>query len=83
MFFTAVIFAVLWLLQTVFLQQFYNSMVINNTLKAADKIASQSASGDIAEYIDELSRNNSILVFVTDTEGNILYSSDEYKKDTK
>ena len=83
MFFTAVIFAVLWLLQTVFLQQFYNSMVINNTLKAADKIASQSASGDIAEYIDELSRNNSILVFVTDTEGNILYSSDEYKKGHK
>ena len=83
MFFTAVIFAVLWLLQTVFLQQFYTSMVINNTLKAADKIASQSASGDIAEYIDELSRNNSILVFVTDTEGNILYSSDEYKKGHK
>ncbi|WP_295080959.1 HAMP domain-containing sensor histidine kinase [Ruminococcus sp.] len=83
MFFTAVIFAVLWLLQTVFLQRFYNGMVIKNTLKAADKIASQSASSDITEYIDELSRDNSVLVFVTDTEGNILYSSDEYKKGHK
>ena len=83
MFFTAVIFAALWLLQTVFLQRFYNSMVIKNTLKAADKIASQSASSDITEYIDDLSRNNSVLVFVTDTEGNILYSSDEYKKGHK
>ena len=79
-FFTAVIFAVLWLLQTVFLQRFYNSMVINNTVKAADKIASQSDSSDITEYIDELSRDNSVLVFVTDTNGNVLYSSDEYKK---
>jgi signal transduction histidine kinase len=79
-FFTAVIFAVLWLLQTVFLQRFYNSMVINNTVRAADKIASQSNSSDITEYIDELSRDNSVLVFVTDTNGNILYSSDEYKK---
>ena len=83
MFFTAVIFAVLWLLQTVFLQRFYNSMVIKNTLRAADKIASQSASSGITEYIDELSRDNSVLVFVTDTNGNILYSSDEYKKGHK
>ena len=83
MFFTAVIFAVLWLLQTVFLQRFYNSMVIKNTLRAADKIASQSENDDITEYIDELSCNNSVLVFVTDTEGNILYSSDEYRKGHK
>ena len=83
MFFTAVIFAILWLLQTVFLQRFYNGMVIKNTVAAADKIASRSDTGDINEYIDELSRDNSVLVFVTDTEGNILYSSDEYKKGHK
>ena len=80
MFFTAVIFAVLWLLQTVFLQRFYNGMVIKNTVEAAGKIASKSNTGEITEYIDELSRDNSILVFITDTDGNILYSSDEYKK---
>ena len=79
-FFTAVIFAVLWLLQTVFLQRFYNGMIIRNTISAADKIASQSDTSSITEYIDELSRDNSVLVFVTDTNGEILYSSDEYKQ---
>lgn len=80
MFFTVVIFTVLWLLQTVFLQKFYNGMIIRNTIKAADKIASESQSSDITSYIDDISRKNSILVFVTDTDGNIIYSSDEYKK---
>ncbi|MBQ9898325.1 MAG: HAMP domain-containing histidine kinase [Ruminococcus sp.] len=80
LFFTAVIFAVLWLLQTVFLQRFYNGMVIRNTVRAADKIASKSGTSEITDYIDELSRDNSVLVFVTDTNGNILYSADEYKK---
>ena len=76
MFFTAVIFTVLWLLQTVFLQRFYNSMLIKNTVTAAEKIASNCSS----EEIDEITRENSILVFVTDPDGTILYSSDEYKK---
>lgn len=80
MFFTAVIFTVLWLLQTVFLQNFYNGMVIKNTVSAAEKITSFSADGDISDTLDELSRNNSLLVYVTDKDGNILYSADEYKK---
>ena len=80
MFFTAVIFTVLWLLQTVFLQNFYNGMVIKNTVSAAEKITSFSTDGDISDTLDELSRNNSLLVYVTDTDGNILYSADEYKK---
>ena len=83
MFFTVVIFTVLWLLQTVFLQKFYNGMIIRNTVKVADKISSESQSRDIMSYIDDISRSNSILVFVTDTDGNILYSSDEYKKGHK
>ena len=36
MLFTAVIFTVLWILQTVFLQSFYNSMIIRNTISAAN-----------------------------------------------
>ncbi len=83
MFFTVVIFTVLWLLQTVFLQKFYNGMIIKNTVKVADKISEESRNSDITSYIDDISRSNSILVFVTDTAGNILYSSDEYKKGHK
>lgn len=80
MFFTAVIFTVLWLLQTVFLQRFYDGMIIKNTVDAADSIVSQFGSEQIADYIDEISRENSIVVYVTDTEGNLLYSSDEFRK---
>ena len=58
-------------------------MIIKNTIAAADKIASKSDTSGITEYIDDLSRENSILVFVIDTDGNILYSSDEYKKGPK
>ena len=78
MIFTAVIFTVLWLLQTVFLQGFYNGMIIRNTISAADKISSYDRG--MTEQLDEISRDNSLLVYVTDTDGNILYSADEYKK---
>ena len=83
MLFTAVIFGVLWLLQTVFLQRFYNGMVIRNTASLSEKIAEKCGSSGITEYIDELSRENSVLVFVTDTAGNLLYSSDEFKQGQK
>ena len=77
--FAAVIFVLLWLLQTVFLQSFYDSMLIRNTRAAASEIAANSQSADIAERIDSMSRDNSLLVFLTDTDGTILYSSDAYK----
>ena len=83
MFFTIIIFTVLWLLQTVFLQKFYNGMLIRNTVNAADKISAESLNSDITSYIDDISQSNSILVFVTDNYGNIIYSSDEYRKGHK
>ena len=69
--FTAMIFIVLWLLQTVFLQSFYDAMVISNTKKVAAQIASQSGSSDIQKKIDELTRDNSLLVFITNENGTI------------
>ena len=78
MLFTAVIFTVLWLLQTVFLQGFYNGMVIKNTISASKKITSFDIG--MTRTLDEISRDNSLLVYVTDMYGNILYSADEYKK---
>ncbi|MGN0695397.1 MAG: sensor histidine kinase [Oscillospiraceae bacterium] len=74
--FAAIIFTVLWVLQTVFLQSFYNSMLRKNTRAAAQEI---SDCGGDAAVIDRLARENSLIVYLTDTEGNIIYSSDEYK----
>lgn len=76
--FTALIFTVLWLLQTVFLQSFYDSMIINNTRAAAEKIIANGKNETINDEIDELAHKNSVLVFITDIDGNIFYSSDEF-----
>lgn len=77
--FTALIFTVLWLLQTVFIQSFYNYMLIDNTKTAAQKIVESCAEENFNEIIDELSLSNSILIFITDEDGKILYSSDQFK----
>lgn len=77
--FTALIFTVLWLLQTVFLQSFYDAMLINNTKSAAAKIMDSGCSENINDIIDELTHDNSILVFITDENGGVLFSSDEFK----
>ena len=79
MLFASVIFSVLWLLQTVFLQSFYNRMLIENTKKAAEKIIENSESENITRIIDSVSWDNSVLVFVTDENGKVLYYSDEFK----
>lgn len=78
--FTAIIFSVLWLLQFVFLQNFYDAMLINNTRSAAEKIVQNSSSADITSFIDETAGKNSLLVYITDTDKNVLFISDEYKK---
>jgi len=78
--FTAIIFSVLWLLQTVFFQSFYNAMLINNTKEAAEKIISRSGEEGINDYIDQLTHDNNILVFITDEEGKLLYSSDAFNE---
>ncbi len=78
--FSAVIFLVLWLLQTVFLQSFYNDMAIRNVERAVDKMTAHAADADFYAVIDEVAVSNSLLVFVTDENGNVLYSADEYRR---
>ncbi len=58
-------------------------MIISNTKSAAEKIASHASDSELTDYLDEMSRNNSLLIFITDTEGEIIYSADEYKKGHK
>ncbi len=83
MLFTAVIFILLWLLQTVFLQKFYNGMIIRNTISAADSIESRVSDSGASELLDGISRENSLIIYITDTGGNILYSTDEYRRGHK
>lgn len=77
--FAVIIFTLLWLLQTVFLQTIYNGMLTTNTHAAAKKIAAGSQREDLTELIDQLCAENSLLVFITDYDGKNLYSADSYQ----
>ena len=77
--FAAVIFSLLWILQTVGLQSFYNGMMERNIRNAAKTMEAAAKSDDFFKTIDKLSFEDSLLVYITDREGNVFYSSDFYK----
>ena len=77
--FTALIFVVLWLLQTVFLQGLYNGMLIRNTKKVLKSIAACEDDEKIKSSINELSLDNTLLVYVTNADCDILYDGDPFK----
>ncbi|MGN1390221.1 MAG: sensor histidine kinase [Bulleidia sp.] len=77
--FAAFIFSILWLLQTVFLQQLYNRMLAASTRRAAQEIAASSSEETFTDLIDRLSQENSLLVYITDSSGTIYYHSDSYQ----
>ncbi|MBQ6519255.1 MAG: HAMP domain-containing histidine kinase [Anaerolineaceae bacterium] len=76
--FAALIFSLLWVMQTLGLQGFYDDMMKNNIRNAGKAIAAASGSENFFEIIDRLSFEDSLLVFITDEEGNLIYSSDSY-----
>ena len=51
-------------------------MLISKTQKAASQI---SENINNSKFIDDISRDNSLLIFITDSDGNIIYSADPYK----
>ncbi|MBP5461745.1 MAG: HAMP domain-containing histidine kinase [Lachnospiraceae bacterium] len=77
--FTALIFLVLWLLQTVFLQGLYNGMLIRNTRKVLKSIAACDSDDEIKAAINEKSLDNTLLVYVTNSDGEILFDGDPFK----
>ncbi len=77
--FAAVIFSILWILQTVGLQRFYDGMMEQNIRNAGRAIAENSGKDGWYELIDRLSVENSLLVYITDEDGDVYYSSDAYR----
>ncbi|MFJ8258437.1 ATP-binding protein [Peribacillus asahii] len=76
--FSGIILLILWLLQIVFLSNFYEGMKIKGVMKVASEIESKYGQSDFESAIDRLTFKNSVLVFITDMEGNIKYVSDEH-----
>ncbi|MGN0353280.1 MAG: sensor histidine kinase, partial [Roseburia sp.] len=76
--FTAILLVVLWLIQICYLDSFYK-MIKKTEVKqvTSEAIAIlQSGSEDISEQIDALASYNNLAIFVTDTNGNALYSAE-------
>jgi signal transduction histidine kinase len=76
--FAVAILVLIWLLQTVFLNSFYQVMKTNSVKSAAELIAASYDKGEFAKTIDRLVYTNSLLAYVTDTSGNLLFASDEH-----
>ncbi len=76
--FASVLLTMLWFLQIVFMQSFYESMKTSAIAGIADQILSQYGRDDFESAVDRITFHNSVLVFVTDAEGNVIYASDEH-----
>ena len=76
--FAMVTLLLLWLLQTVFLQSFYDRMQLGRVKRAAGEIAEGVENGGEFRFIDRIAYENSMQVILTDENGNIWYRADEY-----
>jgi len=74
----AVVLGLIWLLQIVFLSYFYEGMKVHKIEKAAGIISQAVDTEALESTIDYLAYKNSILVYVTDLDGELIYSSDEH-----
>ena len=78
MLFAVIVFALLWLLQTVFLQKIYNAVAEIKLRRTAEKLEEQKESDKFLQMIDEAAQGNSYMIFVLKEDGTILYHSDAY-----
>jgi signal transduction histidine kinase len=76
--FAVAILILIWLLQTVFLNSFYRGMKTDSVLSAAEEIVKAYEDGDFAYTVNRLTYTNSLLVYVTNASGSLVYTSDEH-----
>ena len=76
--FTGILLMVLWLVQICYLDKFYKKIKSQEALELTSEVIAvlQSDSQNIEEQIDALAAQNNMIVFVTDTDGNTIYSAE-------
>jgi len=77
--FTAIILAVLWCLQIIFINSFYQGMKIKEVENIGNIIIKDYQNGNIDETLNELTYSNSLEVVVYDESGRLLQSSDMFE----
>lgn len=76
--FAAAILCLLWLLQTVFLRNMYEGMMTRELERVATQLAAARNASDFEELLDRAAYDNSILVYVIDNDGGVVYTTDEH-----
>ena len=79
--FAVAVLAILWIVQTLFLQVFYEGAVKDGIRQAASTIEQSWTTDDptaFTDTIDAVAGDKSLLVLVTDWDGSVLYSADEH-----
>lgn len=76
--FAAAILCLLWLLQTVLLQSTYEGMMTRELEQVATELAAARNASDFEALLDRAAYDNSILVYVVDKNGGVLYTTDEH-----
>lgn len=73
--FSIIILTVLWLLQVIFIQSFYQDLKINEIIKIGNTIANNYENENIDNIINESSFKNNLLITIYDANSNIVKSS--------
>lgn len=66
MFFTAVVFILLWFFQIVFLENFYEGMKISDVKRSAATIVENYGDEDYSDLLTEIAINNDLCIVITD-----------------
>jgi signal transduction histidine kinase len=78
MIFSIAILAVLWVLQFLFLDRFYESMKLNEIKKTGEKISEHFGEGDFHTIMDVYAFNNNLRIITLDESGQITWSFDGF-----
>lgn len=73
--FVGLIIALLWVLQVVFLDDFYKTIKVNEIQNVSQSIRNHISDDDAADWIDSLSTEHSISVIVAQEDGTVLYQA--------
>lgn len=75
--FSCIIMLSLWLLQTVFLNQFYEGMKAGTMAEIAEEIVGLIEAGDAQNSIDMLAFQNDLMIHVADDDGELIYFANQ------
>lgn len=75
--FAVSLFVILWFMQVIFLQSYYSSMKKGEVIKFATDVEMAYKTGNFTDLIDSIAYRNSSSIFIFDTNGDVIYTSNQ------